>query len=332
MMYLTPDDVRFLLLNGLWLAGLAICLVLLGFPAFRRRGNPLAWAVWLNVAAGAAWYGQYPAAALQERLFAAADPGHADAARPFAGRSLHIPDPDLVDRAAYDCAGVYSSGLCTLPVAHLVKTGTLDFVELGRDPVIRYEARHMDPACLDWPADPPDASIAPAFAACVLGREVPRAQADHVLTVMRRSLSWPSRMPYLRAALAETASGRVIATFDGWTGASPYLSWALPTEPRRPAGAPAMLLAIPPAPIGPPDRALQDRLLARWGLNEAFLRRAAAAPAQSLRAEAVWLACRDDLRDSLGPETRETLRAASGGLFPDAPGWRWPDDCPGWAR
>lgn len=334
-MYLNDDDLLFLLLNALFIASLAICLLLLFFPRFRRRSNPFAWVVWINLAAGLLYYAQYPAAQMQETAFARADPGYAGGAKIFPGRSIYIPHPDRLHQAAYSCYGAFSSGSCTAPLAERIKEGLLDFVELGTDPIIRYEITIGNPACLDWNTDTPeelsDRFISPGLAACIIGTEVQKAAADHILNIEKRRLGWPSTMPYFHASLADSATGEIVDQFDGWDGATAYFLNNVPQEPRRPDGALAQILTIPLI-NQQYDRALDDQLLKDHGFDEALLLQASKAPSQSIRAQTLWLACRDEIVATLSADARKQLRDISGSVFGNAPDKRYPEGCRPWAR
>lgn len=334
-MYLSDGDVTFLLLNGLFIASLAICLVLLFFPRFRRRSNPFAWIIWINLAAGALYYAQYPAAAIQEAAFARADPGYGNGAAEFPGKSIYIPHPERLSQAAYSCYGSFSSSLCVAPLSERIKDGTLDFVELGTDPVIRYEVVVGNAACFDWSAEMPnelgDRFLSPGLAACIIGTQVEKAVADHILDVEKRRLSWPSKMPYFHVSLTDTAIGNIIDEFDGWNGATPYFLDENPQEARRPDGALAQILTIPFADQKY-DRMVDDQLLKDHGFDEALLLKAVEAPSQSIQAQTLWLACRNQVVMALSADARQKLRERSGSVFKSSTDWRYPESCPAWAR
>lgn len=334
-MYLNDGDVTFLLLNALFIASLTICFVLLFFPRFRRRSNPFAWVVWITLAAGALYYAQYPAATIQEAAFARADPGYGAGASQFPGKSIHIPHPDRLHQAAYSCYGGFSASSCTAPLSERIKDGNLDFVELGTDPIVRYEMVVRDPACLDWNIDIPnelsDHFISPGLATCIIGRKVKKAAADHVLNIEKSRLSWPSQMPYFHVSLTDTKTGNIVDQFDGWNGATPYLLDERPQEARRPIGALAQILTIPFANKRY-DRTVDDQLLKEHGFDEAFLLQAMEAPFQSIQARTLWLACRDHIAAALSRDARKRIQDKSDGVFGNAPDWRYPDSCPAWAR
>lgn len=337
-MFLRPEDVQFLLLNGVWLLSLGICLLLLILPAYRRRTNPLALLVWANLAAGTVWYGQFALAAAQEARFHAGNPGYAAAALPFDGRSVYIATPRDMRQAAYSCYGSYSTTLCEMPVAQMLKSGRLDFVEMGRDPIHRYALTVHDPRCLDWDRDTAespleadfalqDRFVSPGMGACVIRTEVARVTATHEITTNRTPYAFPSRKTYWAVQLRNRADGTVIDRFDGWNRAGPYLSFDPPTERRRPTTGPLADLVMLRPDVNTYDRSVDDRLLAEHGIDEDLLRTAARASYQMVRARAIWLACRDHVVAALSEETRRTLTDASVDLFPNNPDWRYPRDC-----
>lgn len=331
-MFLTEEGIRFLAWNALWITSLLICAVVLLVPGFRRRPNNLKWLIYLNLAGGLFHYGQYPVAALQELVFKTIGAGYARQEQPFEGRGLHIPRPDLLAAAAYGCHPLVAENDCPLPIHLMIGSGALDFVEIGQDPVIRHELVLGDMRCFDESnLDLGDFVISAGLGACVLPRTTEGASASHVVEVTERHLAWPSRMPYWRAELIERDSGQVLSRFDGWLGMDGFWFATDPDRPRRPMGALARLMARQDGLQGY-DRARDDALLAKAGWDEAVLLGALDLPYQGARAETVFLACRDQIRIRLSPVATERLRAASEGLFPDAPDWRFPEDCPDWAR
>lgn len=337
-MFLTEEAFWFAVRNGAFIATLLVCAALLFWRPLRDRTNPMAWLVWATLGAGALWYGQYPVTAAQTAWFKSHNPGYAAQARPFAGRSVHIPDVEALQLAAYGCYDIYSSSLCTFPLSELIKSGRLDFVEIGTDPVMRYAATYMDPACLEWDAPPRDpvydprgallngGMISPAMGACILPRVVQSAGAEHVITVQERITAPPLRGTYLNAQLHDRATGTMIDQFDGWYDAMPYLAFEMPREPRRAAGPLGTLVARPVSQTRY-DPTTDDALIAAHGIDEALVLRALEAPLQSVRANTVFLACRDTVAAALSAQARAAVSEAAAGLFDDSPDWRYPRDC-----
>lgn len=335
-MFITPDGFVALITNGLWLVSLAICAILLLFAMFRRRSNPVAWLVWINLIVGALWYGQYPLGAAQKAAFQSANPGYANAALPFDGKSLYVPDVDALRFAAYCCYGSFSQGLCTLPVGQLIKSGRLDFIEIGTDPIRRYSIAIHDQRCHDWGAfqdDPTlnDRHISPGMAACVVMDEITAPTATHLIAFTNKTLSWPSRARFTNVQLRDRAANTLIDQFDGWNRADPFLVWDMPDEARRADGPLGQLLAIQ-SDRNTYDVAPDNALIASHGIDEALLISAMSSPYQSMKARTIWLACRNGVLASLSADTRAALTAASTGLFPNNPDWRYPRDCPDWMR
>lgn len=335
-MFITPEGLTALITNGLWLFSLAICAILLLFAMFRRRSNPIAWLVWTNLIAGALWYGQYPLGAVQKAAFQSADPGYANAARTFDARSIYVPDADALRFAAYSCYSSFSQGLCTLPVGQLIKSGRLNFIEIGTDPIRRYSIAIHDQRCHDWDSflDDPmlnDRHISPGMAACVVMDEVAAPTATHVITSTNEALSWPSRARYINVQLRDRRANTLIDQFDGWNRAAPYLVWDMPDEARRPDGPLGQLIAIQ-HDDSTYDVAPDNALIASHGIDESLLINAMSSPYQSVQARTIWLACRNGVLASLSADTRAALTVASTGLFVNNPNWRYPRDCPDWMR
>lgn len=338
-MYLTPDDVSYLMLMAGWFISLALCLILICFRRFRSRENPFAWIVWANLFAGVLYLAQFPSSNAQNGLFARADPDYTVAPSVADIDSLYIPDLPHLERAAYVCVHSYSSSTCDFPIGRKIAAGRFSFIEVGRDPILRYEIHYGEAACLDYtdiqsfrsPMRNPH-GIVPALGICVMWQEVETANATHEFRTEDREQSFPSQRHYIHAELVERDTDTVIAQFDGWDGASPYFLDYPIEEPRRPDGALGEILRIPPYPNGGYDRAGVDRMLEEYGFDEDILMAAAMSPLQSYQASAIWLACRDRLANSISPENKARLREVSETLFSDAPDWRYPESCPAWAR
>lgn len=337
-MYISDEDVLFLLGMVAWFVSLGICLILIWFKSFRRRDNVLAWLVWSNLLAGLLYAAHFPAIKAQDLWFARADPHYTVAPEVADIRSIYFPDLQRFEKAAYVCYGGYSETVCDFPIGDVIASGKLSFIETGADPVIRYEIHYGEAACLqDRQADGilgigrGPFRIEPALGICVLGREVETVSATHEFRTQHRQQSFPSRRDYVHAELIDRRDNSVLAQLDGWDGASPYLRDEI-WEPRRPDGALGHLLRIPPHRNDGYDRGKVDDLMAQHGFDEGILMRAANSTYQSYRADALWLACRAQLSDSISPQNKEILREMSRTVFVDSPDWIYPESCPVWAR
>jgi hypothetical protein len=322
-------------LNVLVASAMVVALVLLLLRRVRRWTNPVLWLVIVVLLGGTAHFARSPLAAIANARFFAADPGYAAAASPFDGRSLYIPDPCWLARGALGAMDWTSDGQCGLPVAERLRSGDLDFIETGTDPILRFDLRIGDPACHAG-ADqrPPSLTtmISAPFAVCVIGRPVPASTADHRIDQTPGTVPAPGDASYTAVTLRRVASDTLIDRFDSWPGATPYGGDTPPPEARRPSGPLAAFLAPPPPRPDDFQRIVSDRLFAAWGVDEQSLRAGARNPLQSQRAETIWFACRDDVLPMLTPETVAALRDGAANLFPDQPNWRYPDDCPAFSR
>lgn len=336
-MIITQEGISLLFMHGIWILSLAICLGLMCFKIFRNNRNPLAWMVWLNLAVGAIFYLIFPAVvSVREAAFKRSDPGYAESMLDISVRSVHILDMALLEKAAYWCSGVYSSGSCEFPIGPRIKEGALDFIEVGSDPVVRYQMRYATRACLEenkGGAVVPDGGlVVPALGVCVLGEEVASAQADFVVEAEVGRFPVPSSQKYIHVSLRDRASGEIYDQFDGWKGAEPYFLEHPVTKPRRPRGVLGKLVNIPYSDTGGYQRGLVDETLKEYGFDEGILMQSALSEYQKARTSAVWLACRDQLAEVISPENKSRLREVSATLFKDSPNWRYPESCPDWAR
>lgn len=341
-MFINSEDLSWLVWNGAWGLSLLICAVLLLSPKIRKTTNPMAWVLGLNLLAGLVWFGQYPLASLREAIFKNSDPGYAAAALSINGRSVFIHDPRTMRLAAYDCGLTYSAGLCEMPVSDMLRTGKLDFVEMDLGgQLVRYSIATHDLRCMDWNFDTPqnardvpfilqDRWISPGLGVCVVQEPIDAVTASHDITTTQHTMPWPSTQTYISVALVSRATGDVIDQFDGWHGAHPYLRFDPPqSQPRRPIATLADLLMIP-ASQNQYDPTQDDILLAQLGINEDILLRAMASPYQTLRANTLWMACRDTVVNGLSDSTLASLTAQSVTVFSDD--WTYPQDCHDWMR
>lgn len=78
------------------------------------------------------------------------------------------------------------------------------------------------------------------------------------------------------------------------------------------------------------DRTLDDLWLAQYGIDEDILLTAMSSPYQAMRAETLWMACRDSVVNNLSPETLVELTAQSVSVF--STDWTYPQDCLDWMR
>ncbi|MFX4300241.1 hypothetical protein [Pseudosulfitobacter pseudonitzschiae] len=340
-MFINPEDMEFLIRLAVWIISLGLCLVLLFFRYFRNPRHIPALMVWANLGAGFLYAAHFPAAHVQEAWFETSDPGYVETSPEVPIRSIHIENINLLELAAYGCYNIRSENLCSFPVGALLETGAHDFIEVGVDPVIRYEVHHLERDCLqdDMLASgsgsvviQPPYPIIPALGICVMGRPVDQIEARFDFISHPEMQAFPSRRPYIHNILQDRQTGQVIARFDGWYGATPYFMQDELHEPRRPDGVLGSILRIRGAGSGAYDREKVDQMMNSHGFNEDILRAAAQSEYQMYQASAIWLACRNEIRGTLSGESKKVLASLSSKVFPNEPNWTYPESCPDWAR
>lgn len=318
-----------------WGPSLVLSLGLLLWPRFRKRSNPLAWIAAFNLFCAAALASLIPIANTQEYLFANADPGYSQLPNTFSGRSLYIPDTYFTALGFNRCEDGLATTYCGLPIGALLGTAQLDFIETGVDPIIRWELKTNSTTCTNPPDVFTDESlyrvIWPMFGVCAAGTEVDTPLATHRLDVQLRRLDWPSEQPYYHVTLRDIATDTTISALDGWYKMDEYARAA-----RRFDGPIQALLGATMPKSVPHNTAHISSLIARFGIDEDMILATLNQPYQGFLAEAVWLACRNDVQPLLSAEATAALTAFTSPpnppLFADSPDWRWPRDCPDWVQ
>ncbi|SNS52260.1 hypothetical protein [Jannaschia aquimarina] len=291
----------------------------------------------LIAAAGAAFLARHAVAAVNDAVFFAQNPGYAAQALPFEGRSVWVPNPCRVAYALWGVNGARGNSFleCGLPLADRLADGTLDFFELGTEPVSRFTLRVADPACFashqHWDVVRGFMISAP-LGICVLGEPVDRSEADHILSGEQRDIPGFSDWWYVHYTLTRVSDGLVVDRFDSWGGATPYGGPTPPPEGRRPTATIAALVDRPDR-TGFFEAAAQRTadLLLDHPFDQTLLRAAMGSPTQNDRADAYFFACRDDVRPLLDAGTVAAVNAGMRDTFPDGPA-RYPQDCRDFAR
>ncbi|SFJ30281.1 hypothetical protein [Jannaschia pohangensis] len=327
------DAIGELIFDGFVILVMIVAVAAFGMRSVRNWKNPVFWVSLVVLTGGAANFLKGPVQDFRTDLFLAEDPGYAEAALPFTGRSIYIERPCLVAQAAVGEIGNSLMGDCGVPLAAWLREGRLDFVEVGTDPVRRFRLRDGDPACHepDNPWVPSGFLISAAYGICVLAEDVTEVSADHRIVYATENLPTKDWW-YVRITLVEVSTGQIIDRFDSWSGATPYGGATPPPEARRPMGPLGDLLGMAAHPPDDTEAAIDAHLLSLRPPDEAMLVAAMGGPFQRYRVAAIWFACRDAVRPRLSAATVAALYDGSKTLFERAPSWRYPDDCPPFAR
>lgn len=321
-MYLTNEAV-FLFL---WYLTLAISGALILVPFFWRRAKPLVVLLGLNLAAGAVHFISIQVDEIRENVFLNANPDHPDFV--FPGRSLHIVAPGTFSIASLGCG---TSDGCEFAGAERIFDGTLDVLELGTDPILRYELAVHEPDCFNAPWRKwgiGDRILSAGLGICALEREVEDAQSAYVFHSEYRRIFRGSGRFYVHAWLTPRNSDEVLAAFDGWHTNSLYEESS--SNARRGPGPLISALFKPAEDHTNYDPRPEFALLDRHGFNDAAMQAAMGSERQMVRSHAFWFACTTRVRPLVSDETAAIISNAASGLFENRPDLTYPAGCPNW--